>query len=322
MNAAVKLIVAGVLSIAAFSSMAQSWPSKPIRLIVGNPVGSSPDIVGRILADHFSRTLKQQVYVDNVVGAAGQLAAQQFLRSPADGHSLLFATSATMVTNHYMFKTLDYEPNDFVPVAMLVDSAPFMIAANADLPAKTFAEVITLARTQPGKFSYATDSPRGYAGITGEWMNRAAGTQIIQVPYKANAQAFQDAIAGRVQIIIYALPSLEPFIRSGKLRPLAVTSSKRFPGLPDIPAAAETLPGFAVEGWFALAVNKGTPADISQRLNRDTDSFLKMPETIQRLQTFGFTTSGAGTPASIASHINGEREKWARIMKEVAIQPE
>ena len=205
---------------------------------------------------------------------------------------------------------------------MLVDSAPFMIAANADLPAKTFAEVIALARSQPGKFSYATDSPRGYAGITGELMNKAAGVQIVQVPYKANAQAIQDVITGRVQIIIYALPTLEPFIRSGKLRPLAVSSSKRFPGLSDVPAAAETLPGFAVEGWFALAVTKGTPADIGQRLNRDTDSFLKMPETVQRLQTFGFTTSGAGTPASIASHISGEREKWARIMKELAIQPE
>ena len=300
---------------------AQTWPAKPVKFIVPNAAGSVPDVIARMLGDRLSLALGRQFVVENNTAGAGLVAAQVAGRSAPDGYTFFLGTIVSLATNQYMFKSLPYDPErDFTPVAMLYDSGAFAIAVHPDVAAGSLSELIALAKAQPGKLSYAAD--RGLASIVGEWLNKVVGTQIVLVPYKAVAQSLQDTVAGRTQMIIISTAAVDSLRRAGKLRVLAVSSINRFPGLKDIPTISETVPGFHAAGWSSLVAPTGTPAEILQRLNRETDRFLKEPEVIERLLGFGLTTSGAGTPQSVAEFVRNERERWGRIMKEVGVQPE
>lgn len=304
------------------SASAQAWPTKPIRLIVSQTPGSAPDIIARYLADRLSRNLGQTVIVDNRPGGGNVIGSQVAARSAPDGYNFFFATAAALVTNPYTFKALPYDPiRDFTPVAM-VGKSPFVLAAHPSVPAKTLNDVIALDKAQPGKLTFASDGPKGFAGMLGEWLNKVMGTHITQIPYNVNSQAVQDTLAGRTHFTIQAIAPVLPFIKRGELRTIAVSSAQRYPGLEDVPAMSETLPGFTFVGWFAIVAPTGTPPEVVTRFNAETDRILKEPEVISRLREFGFYNNGAESPQAVGEFIRSELAAWGKVVKEIGIEPE
>jgi tripartite-type tricarboxylate transporter receptor subunit TctC len=239
-----------------------------------------------------------------------------------DGYTFFWATAAALVTNPYTFKSLPYDAiKDFMPVGKVADG-PFLLLTNPDVAAKTLPELIVLAKAEPGKLTFATDGPRNFSGMIAAWINKLAGTEIEQVPYARMPQGIQDTIAGRVQLIVLAIPSAAPFIQGGSLHPLAISMKQRAPGYENIPPVADTFPGFDFSGWMAVVAPTGTPADILQRMNRELDLVLKQPEIAQRLREIGFYTTGAGTINETGSFIRAQFEAWGRVVREIGIQPE
>jgi tripartite-type tricarboxylate transporter receptor subunit TctC len=251
------------------------------------------------------------------------LGAQAAARAAPDGYTLFLGPSSVMATNIYTVKSLPYDPrHDFTAVAMLVDSAPFVIAANPNLPVTTLAELIAYAKAEPGKLSYAVVTSSAYASIIGQLLMKRAGIEMVQVPYSSNAQAVADTIAGTVPLLISAAVVIDGFVRAGKLRNIVVTSHRRFPGSENLPTLDETIPGFVLDGWFTILAPAGTPADIVARLNHEIDLFLKDPEVLQKFHALGISTSGADTPQRTAEFIRAEQERWGKIVQELDIQPQ
>jgi tripartite-type tricarboxylate transporter receptor subunit TctC len=301
---------------------AQTWPARPIKVIVSQAAGGAPDIICRLITDRLTRAIGQQVLVENRPGSGNVVGAQAAARAAPDGYTFFFATAAALVTNPYTFKSLPYDPaRDFVPVAMIA-KGPFFVLAHPSVPAKTLAELVAYDKANPNKLSFATDGPRNFSGILAAWLNKLAGTQILAVPYATMPQGVQDTIAGRTQLAVLAVPAAAPFIKRGDLRPLGVSFARRIPGYEDVPTIAETFPGFEFIGWFSLVAPAGTPREIVQRMNREVDRILKDQEVAQRLANLGFYTEGAETPEALAEFVRAELAKWGRIMKEVDIQPE
>ena len=208
-------------------SQAQSWPSKPVRVIVSQTPGSAPDIIARLLSDRLSKAFGQPVVVDNRPGGANVVGSQIAARAAADGSNFFFATAAALVTNPYTFKTLPYDPmKDFTPVGM-VGRSPFVLVSHPSVPVKTLADVVALDKAQPGKLSFASDGTKGFAGMLGEWLNLSLGSKILQVPYNVTAQGVQDTLAGRTQFTIQSIATVLPFIRRNELRVIAVSSPQR-----------------------------------------------------------------------------------------------
>jgi tripartite-type tricarboxylate transporter receptor subunit TctC len=314
----VALVALGSLA----NANAQSWPARPIRMIVSFAAGSAPDIVCRFVSDPLSRALGAQIVVDNRPGSGNIIAAQAAARSAPDGYTFFCATAATLVSNPHTFKSLPYDPlKDFVPVA-LIGRNPFFVLAHPSVPAKTLAELAAYDRANPGKLAWATDGLRNFSGMMAAWLNKVAGMGTLIVPYATMPQGIQDTIAGRTQLVILAVPVAAPRIRSGELRPLAGSFARRIPGYEGVPAIAETYPGFELVGWFLIVAPAGTPAEVVQRVNREMDRILRDPETAKRLAGLGFFTDGAETPGAIAELIRVDTAKWGRIVKEIGIQPE
>ncbi len=291
-------------------------------MIVPNAAGSAVDIAARMLAEHLTRSLGQPFLVDNRVGAEGVIGAEAAARSAPDGYTFFFATNVALVTSLFMQKSLPYDPaRDFTPVAMIVDSAPFLIVVHAGVPARSLPELIRLAKEQPGKLSYSTTSP--LANVIGEWLTRAAGIQMQQVWYKSVPQAIQDTVAGITQIAINAQPLVESMAKAGKLRIIAISSRRRFPPLGDIATMDETIPGFVVEGFFMVLAPAGTPLAITQRVNREASAFVKQPEVVQRMYAFGLTVPpDASTTQAMNEFLRAQREHWAGIFKSIDYKPE
>jgi tripartite-type tricarboxylate transporter receptor subunit TctC len=311
-----------LLALAALPAHAQTWPNRPIRAIVSFAAGSAPDIVCRFVTDRLTRSLGQQVIVDNRPGSGNIIAAQAAARSAPDGYNVFCATAATLVSNPHTFKSLPYDPaRDFVPVGFIARN-PFFVLVNPSVPAKTLAELVAYDKTNPGKLSFATDGLRNFTGMMAAWLNKVAGTSMLLVPYAGMPLGVQDTIAGRTQVTILAIPLAAPRIKAGELRALAGSWAKRTPGFDDVPAIAETYPGFELVGWFLMLAPAGTPHDIVLRMNREMDKVLKDPDTVHKLNAMGFFTEGADTPEAVAEAIRADTAKWGRIVKEIGIQPE
>lgn len=322
MKTLARALLLAMLTAAATLAHAQSWPTRPIRMIVSFPAGSAPDIICRFVSDRLSRAVGQQIVVDNRPGSGNVIAAQAAARSAPDGYNFFCATAATLVSNPHTFKALPYDPvKDFVPVAMIA-KGPFFVLAHPSVPVKTLAELAAYDKANPGKLAWGTDGLRNFTGMMAAWLNKVASTNILTVPYATMPLGIQDTIAGRTQLVILAVPAAAPRIKSGELRPLAASFAKRVPGYESVPAIAETFPGFELVGWFLIVAPAGTPAEIVQRVNREMDKILKDPETAQRLRGLGFFTEGAETPEAVAENIRADTAKWGRIVKEIGIQPE
>ena len=300
----------------------QEWPARPVKFIVSQAPGTSPDITARLIADRLARLWGQQVVVENRPGGQNVPGAQAAARAPADGYTFFYATTGAIVANPYTFKALPYDPaKDFVPVAMVAKS-PMVIAVNKEVPAKTLAELVALDKAQPGRLAAANEGARTFSGMMSQMLNQTAGMRLLQVPYNGVGPAIQDTIAGRTQVLLVSSAALLPFIKRGDLRPLAVSAGKRVRGLEEVPTLSETFPGFEYVGWFALLAPTGTPAAVIQRANRDMDKVLTDEEMAKRLFDLGLVNEGAGTPESLNDFLRAERERWARLAKEIGLQPE
>jgi tripartite-type tricarboxylate transporter receptor subunit TctC len=206
-----------------------------------------------------------------------------------------------------------------MPIGHLAETG-YLLAVHPDVPVKSVAEWIALAKSQPGKLSYAADA--GVAGIVGSWFNKTAGIDTVHVPYKALAPSIQDTVAGRTQMILVSAVAIDSMVKAGKLRPIALTSARRSESMPGIATVNETLPGFTVGGWFILAAPAGIPLPIAQRLNGEVELFLKEPQVMERYKAFGFEQNGAGTLQSVREFVRTELEKWGRITKEAGVEPQ
>ena len=316
--------LAGALALLTASEQvsAQSWPTRPIKFIVSQAAGGTPDIICRLIADKLSRALGQQVVVDNKPGGGNIIGAQAAARSAPDGYTFFFATAAALVTNPYTFKSLPYDPvKDFVAVSMVATN-PFMVLAHPSVPAQNLAELVAYDKANPSKLTYATDGPRNFSGIIAAWITKLGGASIVQVPYATMPQGVQDTLAGRTQVTILAVPSAAAHIASGGLRPLAVSSLQRLPNYPDVPPISDTFPGVEVIGWFSIAAPARTPRDIVAKMNQELDKILKDPEVAQQLAVVGFFTEGAGTPDQARAFVKAQYDLWGKVTREIGLQPE
>jgi tripartite-type tricarboxylate transporter receptor subunit TctC len=295
---------------------AQGYPAKPLRIIVPFAPGGSTDIVARVLADKLTTSLGQSVVVDNRAGAAGNIGAEAVAKAAPDGYTLLMATTGVMAINNALYKNMTYDAaKDLEPVSFTT-SITNVLTVPLDIPAKNVAELIALAKAQPGKLSFASSGAGSSTHLSGELFKSMAGIDVLHIPYKGSGQALIDLMAGRVSMIFDNMPSVLPYIRGGKLRGLAVTGVKRSTAMPELPTIAEAgVPGYESLSWSGIAVPAGTPKDIVQRLNREIGTVLAMNDVKQKLTELGADPIG-GSPEVFAEHVRKERDKWSRLIRE------
>jgi len=303
---------------------AQGWPQRPLTFIVSQSAGASPDVMARMMANKLSLTLGQSVIVENKPGAGNVIGAQAAARAAPDGYTFFFATSAALVTNPYMVKNLSYDPiKDFAPVA-LVTLSHQVIVVNPDVAAKTLPELIALDKAAPGKISMSVDGARNLAGVTAQALNKRAGTQFVLIPSVNINNGLQDTITGRTQAGVFSASIVEAHVKSGALRVLATASTHRLVAAPDVPAAAETVPGFDFSGWFMVMAPTGTPADLITKLNRAIGEATRDAQVRELAPKLGFELDpkGAGTPEDAAEFLKGQLALWARTTQELGIEPQ
>jgi tripartite-type tricarboxylate transporter receptor subunit TctC len=316
------LALALSMALALGQAAAQEFPAKPVHWILSQPPGSSPDISARLIADGLSKGWNQQVVVDNRPGGQNVIGAVAAAKSAPDGYTYYFATTAALVSNPLTFKSLPYDPErDFAPVAM-IGKSPMVIAVNNAVPAKSIADLVALDKKDPGKLAAANEGTKTFGGMMSQLLNVATGMSLLQVPYNGVAPALQDTVVGRTQVVLVSSAAMSPFIKRGDLRPIAVTSSKRVSGLESVPTMAESYPGFEYVGWFALVAPTGTPDPIVRKVNADVNAVLAKDDIQKRLLELGAINEGPGSPEQLAQFLRDERVRWAKLVKDINLQPE
>jgi tripartite-type tricarboxylate transporter receptor subunit TctC len=317
----VALVASALALLLSPQALAQNWPQRPVTFIVSQSAGASPDVMARMITTKLGAALGQSFVVENKPGAGNVIGAQAAARATPDGYTFFFATSAALVTNPYMLKNLSYDPvKDFAPVALVTRSHQIVVV-NPDVPAKTLPELIALDKAAPGKIAMAVDGPRNLAGVTAQALNKRAGTNFVLIPSVNINAGLQDTIAGRTQAGVFSASILESHLRSGALRALATASNARLSAAPDIPTAAETLPGFDFSGWFMLMAPAGTPPDIIKKLNAALDDVLRDPQVRDLAPKLGFELDpkGVGTPEQAAEFLKAQLALWAKTTQELGI---
>ena len=309
-----KRIVAAAAACIAFGASAQGYPAKTVKVIVPYPPGGPTDIVARVVAQKLSEQTGQQFIVDNRGGAGGNIGAEAVARSPADGYTLLVATTAHAI-NRTLFKQMSYDlMKDFVPVSQLT-AGPLVIVANPALPAKNVKELIALARSKPGELAFASSGPGQSTHLAAELFDTMAGIKMTHVPYKGSAPALTDTMGGQVSLFFDTMLSAMPHVRSGKLKAIAVTSAARSPAAPEIPTVAESgLPGYEAIAWNGVLAPAGTPKDVVVKLNAELKKALELPEIKERFAAQGFAAAWS-SPEQYAAFLNAEVEKWGKVVK-------
>jgi tripartite-type tricarboxylate transporter receptor subunit TctC len=299
---------------------AQAYPSKPLRWIVGFPPGGGADTVARIMGQWLSERLGQPVIVENRPGAGTNIAVQAVVNSPPDGYTLLFL-GASAIVNTSMYENLPFDlQRDIAPVSGLIDY-PMVMAAHPSVPAKTIAEFITYAKANPHKISMASFGSGSASHLAGELFKLMAGVDLVHVPYRGGAAMITDLVGGQVQVGFDVMPTSIPHIRTGALRALGVTNTKRYEGLPDVPSIAETVPGYEARTWAGVGVPKGTPSSIILRLNREINDGLANAAIRTRLADIG-TIPMVFTPDEFGAFIAAETEKWGKVVRSAGIKQE
>jgi tripartite-type tricarboxylate transporter receptor subunit TctC len=301
-------------------AVAQTYPTRPVRIIVGFAPGGPTDILARIIGQWLSARLKQQFVIEDRAGASGNLATEAVINAPPDGHTLLMVSPSNMI-NATLYDNLKFDfIRDVAPVASVLRTY-YVMEVNPSVPANTVPEFIAYAKARPGKISMASAGSGTPQHVAGELFKMLTGVDMIHVPYRGAAPALIDLLAGQVQIMFDNLASSLTYVRAGKLRPLAVTTAQRSPALPEVPTVGEFVPGFEASGQFGIGAPKATPTEIVARLNREIDAGLQDPDMRARLADLGGTII-AGTPADFGRLIADETEKWGKVVKFAGIKAE
>jgi len=311
------LLVAAVLTATAHAQSA--WPTKPVKIVVTFPPGGAPDTLARVLAEKWG-SLGQPITVDNKPGAGGNIGSDFVAKSPADGATLLVGTVGTHAINAALYDKMPYNHmKDFTPITFLA-STPNLLVVNNTVPAKTVKELIELAKKSP--LSFGSSGSGTSIHLSGELFNTMAGVKMQHIPYKGRAQAVPDLLGGRIQMIFDNMPSALPLVKAGEVRAIAVTSATRSPAAPNIPTVAESgLPGFEATSWFALYAPAGLPKDVQARINAETARVMALPDVREKLANLGLEVA-TGTPEALATFMQAETTKWAKVVKESGAKPD
>ncbi|HKC43095.1 MAG TPA: tripartite tricarboxylate transporter substrate binding protein [Burkholderiales bacterium] len=311
-----RLIVAFLaLAIGATQVLAQQYPAKPVRLILPFPPGGSTDLLGRALAEKLGENLGQSVVPENRPGAGGNIGAEAAARSAPDGYTLVLCAPSLAISPS-LYSKLNYDPQrDLVPVA-LVANIPNLFVLHPAVPARSLAELVQYARDNPGKLNFGTGGPGTSNQLAADMFRSLTKTNVVLVPYKGAETALLALLAGQVQMVVIGPPAAAPHVRSGKLRALAVLAKERYPGMPDVPTAAESgMPEFEVDTWYGVLAPAGTPREIVARLNAELTRLMQSKEMRDRLATMGIEPM-ASTSAEFGEFLAAEIAKWAKVVKE------
>ncbi len=295
---------------------AQSYPSRPVQIVVGFPAGSGPDIVARLAAQWMTERLGQQFVVDNRPGAGSNLGTEAVARAAADGYTLLM-TVATNTVNATLYDNLKFDfRRDLTPVTSMAGTA-YIMAVTPSLPAKTGAEFLAYAKSNPGKINMASSGTGSASHVTGELFKMMAGVDMLHVPYRANY--LPDLLSGQVHVTFAPTPSVIGYVQQGQLRPLGITSAARTPLLPDVPAVAEFVPGYEAIGWYGFSVPAGTAPDVMDRLTRTINAMIVEPAAKEKLAGLGLEPMTM-TTAQFARFVRDETDKWAKVIQFASIK--
>ena len=301
-------------------ALGDTWPTKPVRIVVPFTPGGSTDITARLVGNRLQEIWGQSVVIENKGGAGGNIAADMVAHSDADGYTILISGPG-MATNRFLYASLSYDPvGDFAPVTMLITQPNLMCVPNTS-PAKSVKEFIDFCNTNKGKVTYASSGNGTTLHLSGELFKRMAKVEMTHIPYRGGAPAINDLIPGRVDVIFDNMPSIVSHVRSGSVRGLAVSTKDRVAIMPDMPAIAETVPGFDVFSWFGFFVPVRTPADVVAKINADTNAALIYPAVKSRFEDLGAVPRGS-TPAELAALLQSETDKWGPVIRDAQIKLE
>ena len=321
MKFSIRLAVGFFLALMTSMLWAQSWPTKPVRMIIAFPPGGPTDLVSRVLAQKLSEQLGQQVIVDNKPGAGGNIAAELAARAAPDGYTIFYNTSA-IVIGPALYGKVNYDTlKDFAPV-LLTASVPMVLVVNPQLPARSVKEFLDLAKSRSGALNYSSSGTGTITHLASAMMSTQTGIQTQHIPYKGSAPGLVDLASGQTQFMIDTINTVLPYVRDNRLRGLAVTSAKRSPLLPDLPTLAEAgISGFEAAAWQGIVVPTGTPNEIVQKLNAEVNKALMHPDIRSRLAAQGADILG-GTPAEYAAYLRSEMPRWAKAVKDSGAKAE
>ena len=317
-----RTVVAAIAAFLSFSAAAQSYPSKPIRLIVPFAAGGGNDNVARLVGKRLADGLGQPVVVDNRPGAGGVVGAELAAKSAPDGYTLFLGGVGSHAINPNLHEKLPYDPiKDFAPVALLAQ-APLVLVVHPSVPAKSVAELTAYARAHPGKLNFASNGNGSSSQLAAVMFDSMAGVEMVHVPYKGLSPALADLLSGQVQLMFSSVVAILPHIKAGKLRGLAVTGTKRLASLPGLPTIAESgLPGYEASSWYGILAPAGTPRDIVMKLNAELAKALEQPEVRNSLLAEGAEPVG-GSPEAFAAHIRAEKERLGKLIRDAKIRLE
>jgi tripartite-type tricarboxylate transporter receptor subunit TctC len=314
------LALTGAVMAAPAVAFAQSYPARPVHMVVGFAAGGGADIMARLIGQGLSERLGQQIVVDNRPGAGTNIATEVVAKAAPDGYTLLLANSPNAI-NATLYDNLSFDfVRDIVPVAS-IGRVPLVMVVNPDLPAKTIPEFIAYAKANPGKVNMGSGGNGAPDQMSGELFKAMAGVGILHVPYRGVAPAIADLLGGQVQVIFGTMPAVIALIKSGRLRALGVTTATRSDELPDVPSIGEFVPGYEASQWYGIGAPKGTPTEVIERLNRETNAVLADPKMKARLAELG-ASALAGTPADFGKLIVDETAKWAKVVKVSGVKPD
>jgi len=309
-----------LLVLAAAPAGAQQYPSRPVTIVVPFAAGGGSDLLARLVAQKLEEKLGKPFIIENRPGAGTTLAAMQAVRATPDGYTLMQATSTTMAINVTMSKKMPYEPlKDLVPVALL-SSSPFFLVVKSDSPVKTVADLIALAKSKPNGLNYGSGGPGSMHHLSTELLQSMAGIEMTHVPYKATPPAMNDLLAGHIQVLFGDTTSVLPMIQQGTVRGIAVTTAKRSPAAPDIPAVAETLPGYESASWQMLVAPGATPPEVIALLNREVHTIFSNPAVIAELERRGIGPALTGTPDEVRDFVKKEIVRWGEVVRRAGLE--
>lgn len=325
-NRRAALAAACITALIGSTAMAQApapaaWPTKAVRIWVPSPAGTAPDIMARVVGDRLSKTWGQPVIIENRPGAGGMIGLAAIKNGPQDDHTFAFVAASVLTLSPYMFKTSQGDvTRDFVPVA-LVGESPMMLAVSASSPANSLADVVAMAKKDGDKFVVTSPFIYSVPHLAGEVLAKAAGVPMRAVPYANSGAAIAAVMNNDAQVIIDGIPPIEPMVKGGKLKAIAVFSEARLPNRPQMPVVGESFPGMVINGWFGVVAPKGTSERAIDRVNRDIAAAVRTPELLERFDSLGVYAKNM-TPAQFGKYWNDDRTRWEKVLQDVGAKPQ